>query len=132
MWDNAVIIYVIILYVITSSTSITIEEVFALWSMSSTTSGGLNAKPNFIGTVQAITGLSPLLMQLVIGPSIISKLGYIRSVRHGMIISAVCLMAIPLTAHMHADFTVLGVVLTCLAIVRAMGFYLCVASPRKG
>ena len=135
-WSNTAMQSVLILYVIFSLTSISTEEVFSLWAVSTRESGGLSVNPQFIGSVIAVQGVCSMVFQMFIGPKIVQRWGLINSVQRGMVIAALSILPIPLmsdlllapTEHVFDSTSktiYVGLFMAALAALRQVGFYLC-------
>ena len=130
---------VLILYLIFSLTSITTEEVFSLWAVSSRESGGLSVNPQFIGSVIAVQGVASMVFQIFFGPRIVARWGLINSVQRGMVIAALSILPIPLMSDLllspgetvfdsSSKIIPIAFAIAALAAMRMIGFYLCFTS----
>eukprot|EP00658_Telonema_sp_P-2_P048543 TRINITY_DN3691_c0_g1_i2.p1 TRINITY_DN3691_c0_g1~~TRINITY_DN3691_c0_g1_i2.p1 ORF type:complete len:411 (+),score=57.02 TRINITY_DN3691_c0_g1_i2:229-1461(+) len=107
-----------------SVVSITTDEITSLWALASVGAGGLAAGPEYIGVILAVTGISSMLFQVILGPRLVERWGYRGSIRYGGVIAGAAVFFVPFTKRLLDLGSAWPMIaLMILSTIKQAGFY---------
>jgi len=95
------------------------NDIYSLWIILPTESGGLSFDTTDIGIVLAIEGVSLVFFQIIIYPRIVEKLGNLRTFQLGSAFSSISIFALPFSSFLAFPSWTAWILVIVIGIIKA-------------